>query len=91
MTENFGRPILAPDLTKMERAILDLLQDRANSTVSKDEILALLKGNAAHTIDSHIMAIRRKLANADSTATIETIVRHGFVLHLAAINGNRLV
>ena len=80
MTENFGQVILAANLTKMERAILDLLQDRTNSTVSRDEILALLKGNATHTIDSHIMAIRRKLANAGSTAKIETIARRGFVL-----------
>jgi DNA-binding response OmpR family regulator len=70
------------NFTKTERAIFLLLAERANASVLRAELLAATKGGAPHTIDSHIMAIRRKLEKSGAAAKIETIVGQGFVLQI---------
>lgn len=70
------------NLTKTESAIFRCLADRANTRVSREEILGVMKGRSAHTIDSHIMSIRRKLEQDDSSARIETLIGFGFLLHV---------
>jgi DNA-binding response OmpR family regulator len=75
-----GIPVPA-NLTKTELAIFRYLAERANTRVSRDAILGVMKGRSAHTIDSHIMSIRRKSEQDGSSARIETLIGFGFVLH----------
>lgn len=80
VAENTRRLALTAGLTKTEQALFVCLASKAEALVSRTELLAVLKGNAPHTIDSHIMAIRRKLSKHGVAATINTVVGSGFIL-----------
>jgi DNA-binding response OmpR family regulator len=73
LTSSFG-------FSRTEQAIFARLAADANALVKRADLLAALRGNAPHTIDSHIMAIRRKLAQGGSELTIETVKGAGFIL-----------
>jgi DNA-binding response OmpR family regulator len=74
--------VLTVGLTKTEQAIFVCLATKAEALVSREELLLLLKGRAPHTIDSHVMEIRRKLAQHGCAAKIVTVVGAGFILRL---------
>lgn len=67
-------------LTRTESAVFQFLNRRPDALVTRDELLTAMKGQARHTIDSHIMAIRQKLRSAGATDTIETVKGTGFIL-----------
>ena len=69
-------------LTNTEKAIFAYLADNANVRVARKDLLPILKGRASHTIDSHIMAIRRKLEKSGLQVTITTIIGYGFILNV---------
>jgi DNA-binding response OmpR family regulator len=60
------------------------LAAKPDSLVTRDEILSVMRGKADHTVDSHIMAIRRKLAERRQGVTIQTVTGKGFILRLPA-------
>jgi DNA-binding response OmpR family regulator len=82
MTEKPREVMIAAGLTKTEQAVFARLAVNEGSLVSRGELLAVLSGKASHTIDSHIMAIRRKLEKHGGSTTIETVMRSGFILRL---------
>jgi DNA-binding response OmpR family regulator len=82
MAENALHLALAAGLSKSQMAVFACLVARPGALVSRAEILAALKANAPHTIDSHIMEIRRKLERLGNGTTIETVKGSGFILHL---------
>lgn len=85
MTEGLcGSVMKSAGLTKTEQVIFAYLVENANMRVSRHAILSVLKASAPHTIDSHIMAIRRKLQRSGARATVETVVGYGFILHVQA-------
>lgn len=75
--------IAAPsDLSRTERAVFARLAACADALVTRSDLLGVIRGNAPHTLDSHVMAIRRKLLQSGSPATIETVKGSGFILRL---------
>ena len=82
MTDHVQGIIDGANLTRTERAIFLVLAKKANTQVSRAELLATMKGTSPHTIDSHIMAIRRKLQKSESAVEIKTVVGQGFVLQV---------
>jgi DNA-binding response OmpR family regulator len=74
--------MLAAGLSKTEQAVFACLATKPNELVRRGEVLAVLKGSAAHTIDSHIMAIRRKLRHHGQDVSIETVTGLGFILRM---------
>jgi len=66
--------------SKTEMAIIDLLADSMGSVVSRESLLSNLRGAKSHTLDSHIMAIRRKLNESGDPYAIDTVPRVGFIL-----------
>ena len=75
---------LMPDvgLSNTEQRIFAQLASRPNALVTREELLSAMRGKAPHTIDSHIMGIRRKLESHRSSASIETVKGSGFILRL---------
>lgn len=71
---------LAVGLSKTERAILTCLAENMNKLVPQEDLLMILKGGSSHTIDSHIMAIRRKLKDNGLALIVRTVRGSGFVL-----------
>lgn len=82
MTERAHELMLAIGLTKTEQAVFTSLAVKVEALVSREELLAILRGSASHTIDSHIMAIRRKLEKHGGAAKIDTVSGLGFILRL---------
>ena len=80
MTDQYYGLMTKAGLSKTESAIFRKLASRPNEVVSRDELVGLLKGTRPHTLDSHIMAIRKKIAQHDASVTIETITGSGFLL-----------
>ncbi len=70
-------------LSATERAIFERIAEHPNQLVTRSALMAVLRGSSPRTIDSHIMAIRRKLQGLGSPATIETVKRQGFILRLS--------
>jgi DNA-binding response OmpR family regulator len=75
--------VLAAGLSKTETAVFAGLAAKPNALVPRGELQAVLRGSSPHTIDSHIMAIRRKLAEHGQGLTIETVTGSGFILRSA--------
>jgi DNA-binding response OmpR family regulator len=89
MTEKVRGVAVAADLTQTEQTVFARLADKPETLVLRAELLDLLKGCAPHTIDSHIMAIRRKLKRHGSDAKVETVVGSGFILRLRPESGSQ--
>lgn len=68
-------------LSSTERAIFLELFARRNELVARAELLEVVRAKAPHTIDSHIMAIRRKLVQHGAGMILETVRNSGFILH----------
>ena len=68
--------------SKAQLAVFVCLAAKPNELVRREELLAVIKGRSSKTIDSHIMDIRRKLRQHRPNATIETITRSGYILHI---------
>lgn len=88
MKENSGeleRLAHAVGLSKTERAVFERLAADVNELVAREELLSILRGSSPHTIDSHIMAIRRKLQDNRLSLVVKTVKGSGFVL----VMGNR--
>ena len=82
MTTNARELMLTIGLTKTERAVFLCLAAKSEELVFRAELLAVMKGRASHTIDSHVMAIRRKLQKHQGAAKIVTVLGSGFILRL---------
>lgn len=89
MTESVCGVVVAAGLTQTEQTVLTRLASKPETLVLRAELLEVLKGCAPHTIDSHIMAIRRKLERHGSDAKIETVVGSGFILRLRPVSGSQ--
>jgi DNA-binding response OmpR family regulator len=89
MTERVRGVGVAAGLTQTEQTVFARLADTAETLVLRAELLEVLKGCAPHTIDSHIMAIRRKLKRHGSDAKVETVVGSGFILRLRPESGSQ--
>jgi DNA-binding winged helix-turn-helix (wHTH) protein len=68
------------NFSKTEKAIFDTLAGTMGNVVSREQLSSKLKGSRPHTLDSHIMAIRKKLADSGEPYAIETVPRVGFIL-----------
>lgn len=84
MTQSLLTIMERAKFTNTERAIFGLLAANANASVTRTELLTTMKGTASHTIDSHIMAIRRKLKSCSAAVHIKTIVGQGFLLQIGS-------
>jgi hypothetical protein len=82
--------MLAAGLSKTEQAVFARLATKPNSLVRREEVLAVLKGSATHTIDSHIMAIRRKIATPWSRRQYRDRNRIGLHSAYAILRGGTL-
>jgi DNA-binding response OmpR family regulator len=69
------------NLSRSERAIFGELLMRKNQLVARQDLLGLLRARSPHTIDSHIMMIRRKLSQNRSALRLETVRKSGFILY----------
>lgn len=70
-------------LSRTESALFDRLATNANGVVSRAELMSVLRGNAPHTLDSHVMSIRRKLTHHEvHRVSIETVKGAGFILKI---------
>ncbi len=83
MTPKAQELMLSLGLSRTEQAVFTRLASKPNALVSRGELLGVLRGSKSHTIDSHIMAIRRKLTERAPSVTIETVPKSGFILCLS--------
>ncbi|MDG2529020.1 response regulator [Caulobacter endophyticus] len=71
-------------LTRGELAILSLLLDNARSVVSREDLLTVIRGEAAETVgrgvDLHISRLRRKIEAQSDQELIKTYRGVGYVL-----------
>jgi two-component system OmpR family response regulator len=71
-------------LTRGELAILSLLLDNARSVVSREDLLTVIRGEAAETVgrgvDLHISRLRRKIEAQCDQELIKTYRGVGYVL-----------
>lgn len=88
VTEKAREMMVIPGLTRTEQAVFACLAAKLGTVVSRGEVLAVLRGGAPHTVDSHIMAIRRKLEQNGGPAKIETVVGSGFILRPRSGSGS---
>jgi len=81
--------MLAAGLGRTQQAVFECLAAKPNALVRRADLLAVLKARSPHTIDSHIMEIRRKLRHHGQDAMIETVTGSGFILHLRSTAATR--
>jgi DNA-binding response OmpR family regulator len=67
-------------LSRTQGRIFTLLASSAGVLVPRDKLLGVISGNSPHTLDSHIMEIRRKLKQHENSGSIETVKGSGFIL-----------
>lgn len=61
------------NLSRTELAIFTQLFAKKNQLVARADLMSVLRGRSPHTIDSHIMEIRRKLSASGSGMQLETV------------------
>jgi DNA-binding response OmpR family regulator len=87
MNENLAQLrdlISSSGFSKTEQTIFMRLAETFDGLVMRGELLVLLKAGSPHTIDSHIMSIRRKLKDSGAAVVVRTVKGSGFVLSTAS-------
>jgi len=82
-TAGEGAPAEAPQLTRKERELLELLEGNPGRCFSRDYLLRRIwgysGGTRTRTVDVHVSRLRKKL-NVRPDIAIHTVVRQGYVL-----------